>query len=95
MSNKIKSFVTELQPITQQVGTHILTALSEDGTAAVLTSIVPGLASDRVASVPVSREQLMLINQILHAQQQKMIEEPTDEEDRSIGFQIEMPSKEE
>ena len=95
MSNKIKSFVTELQPITQQVGTHILTALSEDGTAAVLTSIVPGLGSDRVASIPVSREQLMLINQILHAQQQRMIEEPTDEDDRSIGFQIEMPKQEE
>ena len=95
MSNKPKSFVTELQPITQQIGTHILTALSEEGTAAVLTSIVPGLGSDRVASVPVSREQLMLIHQILHAQQQKMIEEPTNEEDRSIGFQIEMPAQEE
>ena len=97
MSNKVKSFVTEIQPVTQQVGSHILSALSQQGTAAVLTSIVPGLGVDRVASIPVSQEQLMLIHQILHAHQQKAITEPRteDEEERSIGFQVDVPQHDE
>ena len=97
MSDKVKSFVTEIQPITQQVGGHILSALSQKDTAAVLTSIVPGLGVDRVASIPVSQEQLILIHKILHAHQQKAISQPRseEEEERNIGFQVEVPAQKE
>ena len=56
MSEKgIKSMVTDLQPIEHQVGSHTLAALSQPGTAAVLTSVVPGLGRDRIASIPITQ----------------------------------------
>ena len=94
---KITSFVTELNPIEQQVGGHILAALGQPGTAAVLTSIVPGLGKDRVASIPLNQEQVMMIQAMLQQEQRIAItqERTAEEEERSIGFQIEMPETDE
>lgn len=97
MSKKgIQSLVTDLQPIEHQVGAHILAALSQPGTAAVLTSIVPGLGRDRVASIPLTQQQLMKIQQLLAQEQRLAItqERTPEEEERSIGFQIEVPAEE-
>ncbi len=94
MSDKgFKSMVTDLQPIEHQVGAHTLAALSQPGTAAVLTSVVPGLGRDRVASIPITQKQLMLIQQLLQQEQRLAIthERPPEEDDRSIGFQIDVP----
>ena len=92
-NNGIKSLVTDLRPIEHQVGAHTLAALSQPGTAAVLTSIVPGLGRDRVASIPISQEQLFMIQQLLQQDQMRAIteERPPEDEDRSIGFQIDVP----
>ena len=94
MSEKnITSFVTELHPIEQQIGGHILSALSQPGTAAVLTSVVPGLGKDRVASIPLNQEQIIRIQAMLQQDQRLAItqERTAEEEERSIGFQVEMP----
>ena len=93
MSEKgIKSMVSDLQPIEHQVGSHTLAALSQPGTAAVLTSVVPGLGRDRIASIPITQKQLMLIQRLLQQEQMLAItQEQTPEEDRSIGFQIDVP----
>ena len=91
--NGIKSMVSDLQPIEHQVGSHTLTALSQPGTAAVLTSVVPGLGRDRIASIPITQKQLMLIQRLLQQEQMLAItqEQTPEEEDRSIGFQIDVP----
>ena len=94
MSKKgIPTFVAEIQPIEYQVGAHILAALSQPNTAAVLTSIVPGLGRDRVASIPISAEQLAMIHALLQQEQRLAIteERSVEEEERSIGFQIDVP----
>ena len=94
MSNKgIPSLVTEIHPIEHQVGAHILTALSQPNTAAVLTSVMPGLGRDRVASIPLTAEQLLMIQALLQQEQRLAIteERSPEEEERSIGFQIDVP----
>lgn len=96
MSEKgIKSFVTDLKPIELQVGEHILTALTQPNTAAILTSLVPGIGNDRVASIPVTHQQLSKIQSLLMQEQRLAIteERSAEEEERSIGFQIEVPMK--
>jgi hypothetical protein len=89
----IKSFVTDLKPIEHQVGEHILTALTQPNTAAILTSLVPGMGKDRVASIPITRQQLLMIQSLLQQEQRLAIteERSAEEEERSIGFQIEVP----
>ena len=91
--NGIKSMVSDLQPIEHQVGSHTLAALSQPGPAAVLTSVVPGLGRDRIASIPITQKQLMLIQKLLQQEQMLAItqEQTPEEEDRSIGFQIDVP----
>ena len=91
--NGIKSMVSDLQPIEHQVGSHTLAALSQPGTAAVLTSVVPGLGRDRIASIPITQKQLMLIQKLLQQEQMLAItqEQTPEEEDRSIGFQMDVP----
>ena len=87
MSNKQGlPIVTEIQPISQQIGTHILSALQrEDDTVAVLTSIVAGVGPDRVVSMPISRGQLIQIQAFLQSSQ---LEEHAEEEERTIGFEL-------
>ena len=92
MSKNIKTFVSDLNPVTQQIGNHIMSALSEPKTAAVLTSLVPGFPQDRIASVPVTREQLMKIHALLASDQVLALEPKKREgEERNIGFHIDLP----
>ena len=90
--NSIESIVTEIQPITQQIGGHILAALQrKDDTMAVLTSIVPSLGPDRVVSIPISHSQFIQIQAFLHQEQLMQVADQTEravEEKRSIGFEI-------
>ena len=85
-------FVTELTPISQQVGANILRALQEGGTVAVLSTIVPGVPTDRVVSMPLSNEQLAGVQGIL-SQIQATTEAPKETEDPNcIGFHCHLPS---
>lgn len=94
MSEKgIKTFVSDLEPISQQVGKHIITALQQPKTAAVLTSIVPGFPTDRIASIPLTAEQMMQIRLLLQQEQLAAIQSNEGEEERSIGFRVDEDEK--
>lgn len=81
----VSRFVTKLLTIERQVGEHVLTALEQPDSVAVLTTIAAGIRNDRVVSVPLSREQVEDITSIL-AQAQ---EEPDEEDEAStIGFHV-------
>ena len=83
MSEKeMKTFISDLQPISQQVGSHIISALQQPNTAAVLTSIVPGFPTDRIVSTPLSPEQMFFIQKVL---QQEQIEALTPAEEEGEG----------
>ena len=86
------TFVTELNPITQQVGTHVLAALKNDDCVAVLTTIAAGFPTDRVVSVPLNAEQMNEVGIILH----EVATEPDGPDDLPcIGFQCRLPDGEE
>ena len=64
-NDKTPQYVTRLQTIERQVGEHVLAALEDPEAVAVLTTIASGLRADRVVSVPLSRDQVADITQIL------------------------------
>ena len=57
-SEGIPTFVTPLQPIAKQVGEHVLTALEDKETVAVLTTITGSTAGQQVISIPLTQENL-------------------------------------
>jgi hypothetical protein len=98
MSEKgLDPIVTEIQPITQQIGEHILSALQrDDDSIAVLTSIVPGLGVERVVSIPISKHQFQKIQLFLQQskiEQMELEKNNTPEEERPIGFELPIVNK--
>ena len=82
------TLVTELAPITQQVGSHVLNALREEDCVAVLSTIVAGFPTDRVVSVPLNASQMAEVGVILN----EVAAEPDGPDDRPcIGFQCRLP----
>ena len=84
-NDKTPQYVTRLQTIERQVGEHVLAALEDPEAVAVLTTIASGLRADRVVSVPLSRDQVADITQILA---QAQIEPEEEEEETTIGFHV-------
>ena len=80
--------ITALTPISEQVGTHILDALKEPDCVAILTTIVPGLPSDNIVSVPLSASQMSDVGTILGEVQQAQA--PLENE-VCIGFHCPLP----
>jgi len=65
----VPTFVTPLQPIVKQVGEHVMTALGDEETVAVLTTITGSAAGQQVISIPLSSallEQVHLLIQEIH-----------------------------
>ena len=58
----IPTFVTPLQPISRQVGEHVLTALEDQETVAVLTTITGSSAGQQVISIPLTQEHLRKVH---------------------------------
>lgn len=85
-NDKTPQYVTRLQTIERQVGEHVLAALEDPEAVAVLTTIASGLRADRVVSVPLSRDQVADITQILAQAQIEPEEE--EEEETTIGFHV-------
>ena len=54
----------------------------------MLTSIVPGFPTDRLASIPLTAQQTMQIRALLEQQQLAVIAGEDDDESRNIGFVI-------
>ena len=81
--------VTDLMPVSEQVGRHVMTALNAPEAVAVLTTIVPGMDRDRVVSVGLSREHLFEVQRLLDEIEQED-EEASNDETKCIGFQCQV-----
>ena len=80
-------FVTALQPIAHQVGDHLMAALARPEAVAVITTVVPGIASDRVISMPLTKKQLQGVQEILSSIKNDAQQQETAQEDTPcIGF---------
>lgn len=55
-SEGVPHFVTPLRPIVHQVGEHVLAALEQDETVAVLTTITGSNRGQQVVSIPLTAE---------------------------------------
>jgi hypothetical protein len=58
----IPTFVTPIQPIAKQVGDHVMGALSDEKTVAVLTTITGSSAGQQVISIPLTAEHLQQVH---------------------------------
>lgn len=87
----IQPLVTELTPITEQVGDHVLKALQEEECVAVLTTLVGGYPTDRVVSVALNAEQMADVGAILGEVQKEPQDE--DEDGVCIGFHCQIPKQ--
>lgn len=81
-----QTVMTEVRSPTEQIGQNVMNALSDPDAVAVITTLVPGLGSDRVVSVGLTREQMhevgILLNEI-----ETEDEAAANDEQRCIGFQ--------
>jgi hypothetical protein len=85
--------VTPLAPISQQVGENVLKALQTPNTVAVLSTIVAGVPTDRVVSMPLSNAQLAGVQAVLHGMQTAPEAAP-DGDPTCIGFHCRLESSE-
>jgi len=81
-------YATPIVKMTEQVGQNVLSALDQPGTVAVISTLVPGIQADRIVSVPLSRQQLGEVQELLNS---LVPAEPVAEEDMPcVGFHCEM-----
>jgi hypothetical protein len=64
-SEGIPTFVTPLQPITIQVGNHVLSALEAQENVAVLTTITGSSSGQQVISIPLTHEHLKQVHGLI------------------------------
>ena len=86
----LQQYVTELAPITHQVGENLIAALQAEGTVAVLSTIIAGVPTDRLVSMPLSQDQLNGV-QVVLANLQKTPAPSEDEDPHCIGFHCHLP----
>ena len=77
---------SEILPISEQVGLNVLHALQAPDAVAVITTMVPGITSDRVVSLGLTAEQMEEVQYLLESIASEDEETAADEE-RCIGFQ--------
>ena len=78
----VPTLVTPLTPLVHQVGNHVMAALSQPETVAVLTTITGSRNGQQVISIPLSTGQMQEVNEMLHAVE--VSEEP--EQIDCVGF---------
>ena len=89
--SQLKQFVTRIKTAEQQVGEHILTALQDPDTVAVLTAVVVGSdGTQAVVSAALDPEMLQQVQELLHT-----AEEQRDEEVPCVGFHCLLKKKDE
>ncbi len=74
-SGQIKQFVTQIKSAEHQMGEHIITALQDPDTVAVLTAIVAGPEGQALVSAALDPDMLEQVQKILHDAEQKRAEE--------------------
>ncbi len=89
--NQLKQFVTRIKTAEQQVGEHIITALQDPDTVAVLTAVVVGSdGTQAVVSAALNPDLLKQVQELLHT-----AEEDRDEEVPCVGFHCLLKKKDE
>lgn len=78
----IPSMVSDIVPLTEQVGGHVLQALKDPAVVAVVTTFVPGVGRDRVVSMPMGQEQLAQVQAFLMQMQDTKKPDPP----KCVGF---------
>ena len=84
------AYVSTLNSIQEQVGTHIMESLRTDGTVAIISTVMAGVGAgaDRIVSMPVTSEQMAQIDLIINGGNEEL-----ESEQRCIGFQCEIPAE--
>jgi hypothetical protein len=78
--------VTTIRTVDRQVGEHVLAALNEDDAVAAITTLVTGVRNDRIVSMPLTRDQVEAIREVLEQAQAEANESEDEEEGRREGF---------
>lgn len=87
---ELKQFVTQIKTTEQQMGEHILTALQDPDTVAVLTAVVAGPAGQALVSAALDPDMLEQVQKIL-----QQAEKDRTEEVPCIGFHCLLKKKDE
>ncbi len=74
-SGQLMQFVTQIKSAEHQMGEHIITALQDPNTVAVLTAIVAGPGGQALVSAALDPDMLEQVQTILHHAEQKRTEE--------------------
>ena len=61
----LRTVVTPLMPVVQQLGNHVMGALQQPDTVAVLTTITGSRNGQQVVSIPLSPQQMNQVNLFL------------------------------
>ena len=89
--SQLKQFVTRIKSAEHQVGEHIITALQDPDTVAVLTAVVVGTdGTQAVVSAALDPGMLQQVQKLLHT-----AEEERDEEVPCVGFHCLLKKKNE
>ncbi len=89
--SQLKQFVTRIKTAEQQVGEHIITALQDPDTVAVVTAVVVGSdGTQAVVSAALDPDMLQQVQELLHS-----AEEKRDEEIPCVGFHCLLKKKDE
>lgn len=72
---QLTQFVTLIKSAEQQMGEHILTALQDPNTVAVITAIVAGASGQALVSAALDPDMLEQVQKILHDAEMKRTEE--------------------
>lgn len=78
--------VTTISSIERQIGEHVLAALNDDDAVAAITTLVPGVHSDRVVSMPLDGGQIAAIQDILEQARAEAEIAEDEEPGRHEGF---------
>jgi hypothetical protein len=89
-SGQLKQFVTQIKTAEHQMGEHIITALQDPNTVAVLTAIVAGPEGQALVSAALDPDMLEQVQRILQQAEEKRAEEIP-----CVGFHCLLKNKDE
>ena len=85
----LRTVVTPLMPVVQQLGNHVMGALQQPDTVAVLTTITGSRNGQQVVSIPLTPEQMGQINLFLRQVEESEEPEMID----CVGFHCVLPEE--
>ena len=85
----VPHLVTPLRPIAHQVGEHVLHALNQEETVAVLTTVTSSKNGQQVVSIPLTSKQVQQVHRLI----QDIHESNEPERIPCVGFHCYIDSK--